>query len=198
MNLYFDNIKNLYGGKMKFVLVIGSGAVGKMSVGQEIMKKTKLRLFHNHMMIEPIREIFGEHNGTLAGKLRKIVCEEFAKSDMYGMIFTYMWDFDAKSDWDYIQQIVDIFERNNSDIYCVELFANQSTRLGRNKTENRLRHKASKRDIGFSENRILYEDKEYRLVSYENELPFKNYIRIDNTYLKASEAANIIIDRFNL
>ena len=40
---------------MKLVLIIGAGAVGKMTVGQELMKITDLRLFHNHMMIEPVK-----------------------------------------------------------------------------------------------------------------------------------------------
>ena len=31
---------------MKLVFIIGSGAVGKMTVGQELMKRTGLRLFH--------------------------------------------------------------------------------------------------------------------------------------------------------
>ena len=43
---------------MKLVLIVGAGAVGKMTVGQELMKITNLRLFHNHMMIEPVIEIF--------------------------------------------------------------------------------------------------------------------------------------------
>lgn len=33
---------------MKLVLIFGDGAVGKMTVGQELMKITGLRLFHNH------------------------------------------------------------------------------------------------------------------------------------------------------
>lgn len=37
---------------MKLVFIFGSGAVGKMTVGQELMKLTGLRLFHNHMAIE--------------------------------------------------------------------------------------------------------------------------------------------------
>lgn len=48
---------------MKLVLIVGSGAVGKMTVGQELMKRTGLRLFHNHMMIEPVIEIFGGWRG---------------------------------------------------------------------------------------------------------------------------------------
>ena len=42
---------------MKLVLIVGDGAVGKMTVGQELMKITGLRLFHNHMTIEPVSMI---------------------------------------------------------------------------------------------------------------------------------------------
>ena len=48
---------------MILVLLVGNGAVGKMTVGQELMKLTDLRLFHNHMTIEPVLEIFGTFNG---------------------------------------------------------------------------------------------------------------------------------------
>jgi len=34
---------------MKFVLIFGPQAVGKMTVGQELANLTKLKLFHNHM-----------------------------------------------------------------------------------------------------------------------------------------------------
>lgn len=183
---------------MQFVLIIGSGAVGKMSVGQCLMKKTGLRLFHNHMMLEPIIEIFGKHNGNLAGKLREVICEYFVQTEERGMIFTYMWAFNTKEDWEYMERIVGIFEKNNAEIFCVELVADQDTRLERNKTENRLKNKASKRNLEFSSNRILYEDEEYRLVSYENELPFKNYIKINNTNLTPDEVSDIIIDKFKL
>jgi shikimate kinase len=48
---------------MKLLFMIGNAAVGKMTVGQELMKLTGLRLFHNHMTIEPVIEIFGQYNG---------------------------------------------------------------------------------------------------------------------------------------
>ena len=50
---------------MKLLFMIGNAAVGKMTVGQELMKITGLRLFHNHMTIEPVIEIFGQYNGCL-------------------------------------------------------------------------------------------------------------------------------------
>jgi len=45
---------------MKLVIIFGAGAVGKMTVGQELMKITELRLYHGHMDIEPVLEIFAD------------------------------------------------------------------------------------------------------------------------------------------
>ena len=182
---------------MKLVIIAGSGAVGKMTVGQELMKQTGLRLFHNHMMIEPVLEIFGRFDSKVIGDLREVIFRAFAESDLPGMIFTYMWAFDQQSDWDYITHVARIFEAQGAEIYWVELVADKAVRLERNKTENRLAHKASKRDLAFSEANILHEDK-YRLESNEGEIPFENYIRIDNTRLSPEEVVSIIRERFGL
>jgi len=80
---------------LKLVLIIGDSAVGKMTVGQKLAKITDLRLFHNHMMIEPVLEIFGYFNGKAIAGMREVIFEEFAKSEHYGLIFTYMWAFDS-------------------------------------------------------------------------------------------------------
>ena len=178
---------------MKLVLIIGAGAVGKMTVGQELMKITNLRLFHNHMMIEPVIEIFGKFKGDTILKLREIIFDDFVNDDNEGMIHTFIWAFDMKSDWEYIENLAKKFD----EVYCVELIASQQIRLNRNKTENRLINKASKRDVAASNKRLLNEDA-YRLVSYENEIPFKNYLRINNENIEAKEVAKIIKETFNL
>ena len=183
---------------MKLVFLIGSGAVGKMTVGQELMKLTGLRLFHNHMTIEPVLEIFGSFHGPAISGMREVIFQEFAKSDNYGMIFTYMWAFDMQSDWDYIEHVKEIFQPYGTEFYYVELVADQAVRLERNKTENRLKNKASKRDVAASDQRVLREDANYRLVSLPGEIPFENYLRIDNTQLSAEEAAKQIRTYFDL
>ena len=183
---------------MKLVFLIGNGAVGKMTVGQELMKITDLRLFHNHMTIEPVIEVFGYYNGTVVSKMRQIIFEEFAKSDNYGMIFTYMWAFDQQDDWDYVEHVTDIFKKQGAEIYYVELVAPQEVRLKRNETENRLKNKASKRNLEISRNNILTHDEKYRLESYEGEVPYENYIKIDNTNLEPAEVALMIKERFSL
>lgn len=182
---------------MKLLFMIGSGAVGKMTVGQELAKITELRLFHNHMTIDLVHEVFGKHNGAAINMLREVIFSEFAKSDNYGMIFTYMWAFDHQADWDYIEHVKDIFSPYDTEFYYVELIAPQEVRLKRNTTENRLRNKPTKRDIEASNQRLIAEDR-YRLVSNEGEIPFENYLRLENENISAEEAARIIKEHFDL
>ena len=189
--------------KMKnLVIIIGPHAVGKMTVGQELAKITDLRLFHNHMSIELTRKLFvhsepewRELNGAIRGK----VFELFAKGDFAGLIFTYMCDFDMQSEFDYLDSVIKLFEENGAIYHVVELCADFDVRLERNKTENRLANKESKRDLEWSEREMRKTSKEHRLNSYDGEkLPFKSYIKIDNTNKSASEVANLIKDHFSL
>jgi hypothetical protein len=84
---------------MKFVLIFGPQAVGKMTVGQELEKITELKLFHKHMSIEFV-----------------------------------------------------------------------TPRLERNRSENRLLHKPTKRDIGFSERNLRIAAEKSRLNSNDGEI----------------------------
>ena len=183
---------------MKLLFMIGDAAVGKMTVGQELMKITDLRLFHNHMTIEPVIEIFGKYDGKTISQIREVVFKNFAASDNYGMIFTYMWAFDCKDDWDYVEHVKEIFKPYDTEFYYVELIAPQEVRLQRNATENRLNYKASKRDIELSNQRLINDDKNYRCVSYEGEITFDNYLRIDNSDKEPAEVARLIKEAFNL
>ena len=183
---------------MKVVFLFGSAAVGKMTVGQELAKITELRLCHNHMTIEPVIEIFGKYDGYVTMRLREVIFEEYAKTDNYGIIFTFMWAFNMKEDWDYTNHVREIFEPYGAEFYYVELVAPQEIRLQRNVSENRLSNKASKRDIEASNARLINDDNKYRLESYDGEIPFENYIKIDNSHLEPSEAAKMIKERFDL
>ena len=181
---------------MKLLFLIGDAAVGKMTVGQELMKLTGLRLFHNHMTIEPVLEIFGTFHSRAISRLREVIFEEFAASGQYGMIFTYQWAFDCPSDWEYIEHVKDIFQKYDTEFYYVELIAPQEIRLQRNATANRLKHKASKRNLEESNQRLLDDDRNYRCVSDEGEIPLSNYLRIENAHLSAEETAKRIQEHF--
>ena len=150
------------------------------------------------MTIEPVLEIFGQFHTNAILQMREVIFREFAKTENYGMIHTIMWAFDCQEDWDYINHVVDIFKENNAEIYCVELVAPQEIRLQRNETPNRLTHKPSKRDIDQSRERVIAMDQKYRFESKPGEIPFENYMRIDNSELEPEVAAAMIKERFRL
>lgn len=182
---------------MKLLLLFGNSSVGKMTVGQELSKITPFRLMHNHMMIEPVLEIFGDFRSDIIQKLRGVILEEFAESSHYGLIFTFMWAFDQQADWDYIAWVRQQFDLTDEDIYYVELVASQKVRLQRNATENRLQHKPSKRDLEASRARLLADDRRYRCESLPGEIPFPNYFRLENSDISAEAAARLIKEHFS-
>ncbi|WP_078552022.1 AAA family ATPase [Bacillus alkalicellulosilyticus] len=185
---------------MKFVLIFGPQAVGKMTVGQELEKITRLKLFHNHMTIELLEPYFSfsPEMWRLSNLFREEIFKAVAKSEQEGLIFTYVWAFDQQDDWDYVDKVCDIFESNGASIYFVELEADLHERLERNKSPHRLEHKPTKRNIDWSENELKETMKKYRLNSIEGEIKKENYIRINNTKLSAVEVAKIISEKFNL
>ena len=182
------------------VILIGPHAVGKMTVGQELAKITDLRLFHNHMSIELTRKLFAHAEKEwriLNETIRKTVFELFAKGDFPGLIFTYMCAFDMQSELDYLQNVIDLFQENGANCYVVELCADFDVRLIRNKSENRLLHKESKRNLEWSEGEMRATSEKYRLNSYDGEeLPFENYLKIDNTDIAPEEVAKRIKAHF--
>lgn len=184
------------------VIITGPHAVGKMTVGQELAKITDLRLFHNHMSIELSLKLFDfgtSEYRALNETIRKTVFEQFATGDLPGLIFTYMMDFDLQSEFDYLQGIIDLFEENGADCHVVELCADFEERLARNKSENRLANKESKRNLEWSEREMRKTSKKHRLNSREGEiLPFESYLKIDNTNLAPSEVAKMIKERFGI
>lgn len=186
---------------MKLILIFGPHAVGKMTVGQELVKITKLKLFHNHMTIDIVSDIFenipSERN-RLINIFRKEVFEAYSKSNEYGMIFTYMWALDRKEDWDYIDYVEKLFSSRGADVYFVELEADYDLRIERNKTENRLLNKPTKRNLEKSESMFRSLEDRYRLNSFEGEITKENYIKINNSNLSPENVALIIKNKFNL
>ena len=188
---------------MKLVIILGPHAVGKMTVGQVLAEITGLKLLHNHMVMELVRNFFDVFNSAEGRRLnslfRQEILEAVAKSDLPGLIVTYMFAFELPSEYERINGIIELFESHNAQTCVVELCADYNVRLERNKTENRLLHKPSKRDIQKSEAIFRSLEEKHRLNSEDGEiLPFKNYVKINNTDLSPKEAAVKIKEMFGL
>ncbi|WP_138752585.1 AAA family ATPase [Paenibacillus sinopodophylli] len=185
---------------MKFVLLFGPQAVGKMTIGHALEKVTDLKLFHNHMTLEMLSPLFGfsKEMWRLSDLFRLEIFESVAKSELEGLIFTYVWAFDQQEDWNFVDKVCRIFETQGADIYFVELAAALEERLERNKTPHRLEHKPTKRNLEKSEEDLVSSMDRYRLNSFEGEIMRETYLRIDNTHLEPSQVAQRIKDTFKL
>ncbi len=185
----------------KFIQIIGPQAVGKMTVGQELAKITGYKLLYNHMTIEMVRLIF-DYDKEAFRKMNSIIryeiFKEFSKSNEKGIIFTGCFDFenDFKEEKEETDRWMSLFD----ETYTIELETTLEERLRRNKTANRLEHKASKRDLEWSENDIYRSLKKHRLNSKpgEGEKIFENFYKIDNTNISAEDVAKMIKEKFNL
>lgn len=187
---------------MDFVLIAGPQAVGKMTVGLELEKKTDAKLLFNHRTIDLFADFLGYTKETfqlsemVRTELFKAFVENEETNNVNGIIFTVVIAFDLESDWQIIQEWFDIFDQADAKLYFVELEADLDERLLRNKHEDRLKAKPSKRDVNFSENELRTSYEKHRLNSMagevEDKLPMVNYLRINNTDVNPEETAEII------
>jgi hypothetical protein len=183
------------------VFIVGPPAVGKMTVGYELARRTGLKLFHNHHTIDLTLRFFPY--GTppfhrLVGEFRRRIFEEVAASDLPGLIFTYVWAFDHASDAAAVEEYASHFRARDGRVVFVELEANQDERLRRNESEFRLAEKPFKRDLDASRRQLLDLDAKYQLNSQGVFDARPDYLRIDNTNLSATEVAERVIARFGL
>jgi hypothetical protein len=186
----------------ELLFVIGPPAVGKMTVGRAVCARSDFRLFHNHHTIEPLIEIFGfgtEPFRVLNGEFRRRVIEEAARSGTR-LIFTFVWDVDAEEDAAAVQRLVAPYVDAGLPVSFVELYADLPTRLDRNRHEERIDHKRSKRDLAWSDAHVRELEEQYRMSTdpevasrADDVLAAHRHLRLDNTDLSPDETAARIL-----
>jgi cytidylate kinase len=182
------------------IIVCGPQAVGKMTVAESLRDKLKYNMTMNHDSIEISDRIFGFNTPAqreFGGIFRQQVFDLAVKHDV-DLIFTYVCAFDMPSEREYLDSLAAQFEATGGQFYLIELRADLETRLERNVTPHRMERKPSKRDVEWSRNNLLRDAEKYRLNSNEDEIWYKNHLKIDNTNLSPDEVADIVIRTFSL
>lgn len=183
--------------RVHLVMLFGPQAVGKLTVGRELARRTPYRLFHNHATIEPLLEVFDWGTPafeTLKLEFRRRVIEEAVASGLPGLVFTYVWSLDQAEDTAYVEQLIAPVLDAGGRVDFVELYADEATRLGREGTPLRLDAKASKRDVARQREHLVEWGRTYRLsTGPEQTFPLdRPHHRLDNTHLSPGEAATEI------
>ncbi|MDY4023860.1 MAG: hypothetical protein SOZ13_02055 [Enterococcus avium] len=188
---------------MALIVLIGSQAVGKMTVGKELEKQIDGKLLFNHQTLDLFADFLGYSKDAflLSDRTRKELFKAFVNNPETNtaktIIFTVVIDFDSAYDIEFLQDISSIFLEANQKVYFVELVAALRERLKRNVHEERLKAKPSKRDTKFSRKEILTSARKNRLESRENEVkklfPTVKHLKINNTKLAPKEVCTQII-----
>jgi hypothetical protein len=185
---------------VRFIVLFGPPAVGKMAIGREIEKATGFRLFHNHMAIEPVLPFFRFGSppfGRLVEMFRTGLVEEVADSDLPGLIFTFVWNLDDPNDAAHLERLCKPFVQRGDEVAMVELRADLAQRLIRNRGADRLAEKASKRDLAASERNLL--DLERYRLNTDGTIPLPYpLLCVDSTHLSARETADEVIASLGL
>ena len=182
------------------VFIVGPPAVGKMTVGQALERRTGFPVFHNHLSIEAVLPVFdfgSAEFSRIVGLIRREVVAGASQSSLPGLVFTFVWAFNETGELDCVRELAAAYEGEGRRVVYVELWADLETRLERNETENRLIAKASKRDIEASRSRLLKAEQEWQFRPV-GDFPLQPHLFIDNTLLTPDEAAERIIQHFDL
>jgi hypothetical protein len=183
------------------LFIIGPPAVGKMTVGTAIAKRTGLKLFHNHQTIELALSLFPFGSAPferLVRGFRRKIFEEVAQSDLPGLIFTFVWAFDELRDAEVVEALAEIFRSRGGRVLFLDLQADLDQRLRRNESEFRLAQKPSKRDVAASRARLLAADARHRFDARSYFAERTDCLHVDNTALCPDAVAEQVIAAFQL
>lgn len=189
------------GTRPTLVFLVGPPAVGKMTVGQVLSRQTGFPLFHNHLSIEAVLPVFGYGHpafNRIVTMIRREVLAEAARHELPGLIFTFVWAFNAPGELAYVRDLVRAFQDEGGQVVFVELWADLETRLDRNESENRLAEKPSKRDLAASRAHLLEVEEKWRFRPENGEFPLEPHLFIDTTTLSPETVAGRIVAHFGL
>ena len=188
-------------GSGELMVIFGPPAVGKMTVGRAVCERSDFRLFLNHHTVEPLADVFGMGAPafrTLTSEFRRRVIEEAAAAEV-PLILTLVWNLGGVEDAQWVASLVAPYESAGLPISFVELAADLDTRLARNRGEDRLLAKPSKRDLAWSdahlrerEGWMMNTDAQVSLPS-DAVLASHSYLRIDTRHLTPGATADQIL-----
>lgn len=200
-NFFLQKVSN-----MDFIFIFGPQAVGKMTVGQELSQKTGFPLFYNHLSIDLARALYPSKDTNFIKHLTLVNFLTFnyfiSNPSSKGLIYTDVWLLNRKYDVEIKHKMFELFNSRNWNIYLVELVAPFEIRMERNRSEDRIKTKPSKRDFVLSNEALLYEEK-YQITNTCNFKDFllpsyvKKHIVINNENLQALETCSLIMEEIH-
>lgn len=178
---------------MKLLILFGPPAVGKTTIGTLLEEQSSFKLFHNHMVMDGVMQLFGvgtPSEDRLSRVLRTLIITEAAEAGL-DLIFTYVWNFAKEKGKANIDTYKDIYESRGGQVQFVELVAPLADRIERAKSPERFVQKQHAPDSARVE-------KLESLCNFTSPMPFYYpglYSRVDTTNKEPAAIAEAIINQ---
>jgi shikimate kinase len=186
-----EKVKN----EAKIILITGSPAAGKFTVGKKLSKELGVPLLHNHMVIDLVKELFPNEENK--HKLREplfFYLLSFAAKQGHSLILTYAYaqNYTSKSginDVDLVKKIKRVSKSNGGIFYSIHLQTSEKEILARTIKPSRKKYHKLK-DVKEMKN-IL---KQWDVVTPP---PFKDGVVINNSKLSADKTVKLILQKID-
>lgn len=174
---------------MNLVFLYGPPATGKLTVAQALSKRIGYPVFHNHLTRDLVQNVYpgnvSEHY-DLVDLLREDVMRYCAAHNT-DLIFTFVYD--GPEDDEAVAKRVKAVTDSGGRVLFVELTAPHEVLLERVANESRKQHK---KVVDAALLASLLSSRAYPSV------PYKNILKIDTSAFSAEQAAQKIIDHYEL
>lgn len=187
------------GTPQQLLIIFGPPAVGKMTVGRILADQLSYKLYYDEQVTELVEKYLSSADvgyWPLISKIRQSIFEGIAQSYLPGFVFTYIWDLDAESDKEYVENIISYFKEKLWKIKFVELEAKLGTRIKRSQGEDRIKAKPASADRKNTEAKIM-EMEDYK-HNTDDDFSFSPHLKINTTNMTAVETAEMIIEHYDL
>ncbi|MDD3481023.1 MAG: AAA family ATPase [Patescibacteria group bacterium] len=174
---------------MNLIVVYGPPASGKLTVSEEISKRTGYKIFHNHVtndLFTMVMDFSDKDFWNVVGNFRAEIVELGAKNDK-SLITTLCYEPEDK--W-FIEKLKKAVKKYDGNIYFVQLKPSKDVLLKRVTEESRKKFEKIKDPDKLHESLSKYD--------YYSEIDEPNNFSIDNSNIGASEVADKVINKFEL
>jgi cytidylate kinase len=169
---------------MKLILIYGAPGTGKFTVAEELVKTTGYTLFHSHLILNALSDIFGyDHPARrkLEKEFRLRIVEEAVAADV-DLIVTGVIMRDNEA---FYRQMISIVEDGGGKCFFVHLTASQTA------LQERVSANSRKAMNKISTTERLQEWVEQYPESFE-EIDFDNQVTLDTSKLSPAEVSKEI------
>jgi len=176
---------------MKLILLYGPPGVGKLTVARELSRITAISIFHNHMILNPLREIFGlEHPARekLEFEFRYRIVEEAIHADK-DLIMTGVITMNNYKK--FYEKVIDMVEKSGGEVDMVQLSAQKEILQQRVINQDR---KAVGKIVSLSDWNAF----EAKYPEMYDTFERKKQLKIETSVMHPKEIASKIIAHFHL